>query len=393
MEIPLQAISSTQGEKEKEKGDNGASSSQAIEEKDKGQQEPTLTEGKDKETEADRSSTCPVTDFIEMMLLDACFIVELLSHDRDTSGEIESNDIDFQMPWLKPVLMRDLLPFFILQRVYNISTGRPIDATNQEEGSVPRLFFRFFDLAFLGPIPQRYENFQIDHLLDLFHKSFTPSIPQEGREYRPSDQSIQCVTLLQSSGIKFKPHKAPESFFDIKFKRRLLENTPLVISFAFYTMNIRRNVLEIPPITINDFTRTLFINCIALEHCRPHRSMYFTTYVAFMSCLLNSPRDVAFLSAEGIISNSSENDQYVTDLFSELGKNIVFNIRDCYLSKQFRDVEACYSSNRATFIRTYFRSPWTVISVLSASALLILTAIQSTMAIVSFLSPVVVTAS
>ncbi|KAF8395703.1 hypothetical protein HHK36_019653 [Tetracentron sinense] len=312
----------------------------------------------------------PSEDFNSMMLFDASFILELL--------HLESNDDpDLQMPWLKPILMRDLLklenqlPFFVLRRVYNISISksRHTNATNQQPNSLASLFFRFLDLPFSQTInvPPNYKDLQIDHLLDLVHKSLTPynsSIRQDHGNYRPSAQSIQCVTLLRSSGIKFIPHRETKSFLDIDFKRR---------------------VLKIPPITINEFTKTLFINCIALEQCRQHGSMYFTTYVAFMSCLIDSPRDVAFLCADGIISSSSENDQYVADLFNELGKNIDFNIRTCYLSKQFREVEAYYSSNWGTFIRTYFRSPWTFISVLSASVLLIFTAIQTIVTVMGYI--------
>ncbi|KAF8395369.1 hypothetical protein HHK36_019315 [Tetracentron sinense] len=323
-------------------------------------------------------------DFVEMMLLDGCFIVELLL----LCSQSDSKDPIFQMPWLMPILMRDLLklenqlPFFVLEQLYNISTDHgPNYATNQQHDSLPSLFFGFLDLSIFGlgiiRAPQRFENIvHIDHLLDLFHKSFTPSNPQQGEEYLPSEQAIQCVTLLRSSGIDFKVHRLTESFFDITFKRRSV----------LQMMKFERSVLKIPPMAINDSTKTLFVNCVALEQCRPYRSMFFTTYVAFMSCLINSPRDVAFLCAHGIISNLSENDQYVADLFNKLGgTNIGHNMRDCYLSEQFREVEAYYCSNWGIMIRTYFRNRWTFISVLSASVLLILTAIQSIMAVMSYI--------
>ncbi|KAL3597593.1 hypothetical protein D5086_009230 [Populus alba] len=87
---------------------------------------------------------------------------------------------------------------------------------------------------------------------------------------------------------------------------------------------------------------------------------------------------------EGIITRFSQNDQYVADLFNTLGKNVAFNIRECYLSKIFREVESYYSSNWATMRRTYFSSPWSFISVLSASILLVLTMLQSIMSVLSY---------
>ncbi|KAJ6937280.1 hypothetical protein NC652_011813 [Populus alba x Populus x berolinensis] len=103
-----------------------------------------------------------------------------------------------------------------------------------------------------------------------------------------------------------------------------------------------------------------------------------------MNCLINQPRDVTFLCSEGIITRFSQNDQYVADLFNTLGKNVAFNIRECYLSKIFREVESYYSSNWATMRRTYFSSPWSFISVLSASILLVLTMVQSIMSVLSY---------
>ncbi|CAL5350777.1 unnamed protein product [Camellia sinensis] len=137
--------------------------------------------------------------------------------------------------------------------------------------------------------------------------------------------------------------------------------------------------------TINDFTSTVLINCVAYEQCYPRPdSKCFSEYIAFISCLINSSRDVTFLCEDGIISNFSYNDNHVANLFKMLGEHVVFNIRECYLKTE---LEAYNSSNWATLRRTYFSSPWSTISVVSASVLLALTAIQTITAILSYKFP------
>ncbi|KAJ6927570.1 hypothetical protein NC651_011568 [Populus alba x Populus x berolinensis] len=296
-------------------------------------------------------------DFVEMMLLDSCFVLELLRNLNHSEDMIDEGDPIFTRPWLIPILIRDLLkfenqlPYFLLYFIFNLSGGK--GDIKLKPVPLPILALKAIDLVF----PRRAD---ILNKFGSWHDQVIICIDLE--EYHPSDQSIQGVTQLRPSGIKFRQRKC-DSFLDINF---------------------RNCVLEIPSVTINDFTSTVLVNCVALEHCEEKRSKYFTDYVSFMNCLINQPRDVTFLCSEGIITRFSQDDQYVADLFNTLGKNVAFNIRECYLSKIFREVESYYSSNWATMRRTYFSSPWSFISVLSASILLVLTMVQSIMSVLSY---------
>ncbi|KAJ6765796.1 PROTEIN putative (DUF247)-RELATED-RELATED [Salix purpurea] len=300
-------------------------------------------------------------DFVEMMLLDSCFVLELLRNLNHSEDMIDEDDPIFTRPWLIPILIRDLLkcenqlPYFLLNLVFTLSGANGDIKLNPDP--LPILALKSFDLVFprRAEILNKFISWHGKHLLDLFHSSLLPtdqvSIRIDLEEYHPSEQSIQCVTQLRPSGIKFRPRKC-DSFLDINFRNR---------------------VLQIPSVTINDFTSTVLVNCVALEHYEEKKSKYFTDYVSFMNCLIDQPRDVTFLCSEGIITRFSQDDKYVADLFNTLGKNVTFNIRKCYLSKLFREVESYYSSNWAAMRRTYFSSPWSFISVLSAAVLLALT--------------------
>ena len=143
-------------------------------------------------------------------------------------------------------------------------------------------------------------------------------------------------------------------------------------------------MLEIPTITINDVTASVLINCVAWEESLEDDLKYFSHYVSFMNCLVSQPRDVAFLCSDGIISRFSNDDQYVANLFNNLAKSKVFNNRDCYLWKEFKEIQAYYCSNWATMRRTYFSSPWSFILVFSAFFLIALTMIQTAMSVLSY---------
>ncbi|XP_009336979.2 UPF0481 protein At3g47200-like [Pyrus x bretschneideri] len=379
-------------------------------------------------------------EFVEMMMLDGCFIIELF-HRMNMEDLTDENDPILSRPWLIPIVTRDLLklenqiPFSVLQELHNISTNQ-----RQEGYSLVLLALNLFNNSLHRPIEVLKKSQPSEdpkHLLDLFYSSLIPQNPitdpsalacksllhfcfrspkqstnpsaqsidpseSEGKrfcfrpqkqstvpngpstrknkkkypndpsqKYCPSSESIQCTVQLRSSGIKFKPQRA-DSFLEINFQGSVIS---------------RCKELQIPPITINDFTTTLFINCMALEQCRQNSHTWFTTYIAFMSSLITSPRDVTFLCSDGIVTTGfSYNDQKVAELFKKLGEKAGFNIRECYLSKQFTDVEAYYSSCRATFIRNYFSRPWSFISVLYAVFLFVLTLGQTVFSILSYIN-------
>ncbi|KAK9208297.1 hypothetical protein WN944_000651 [Citrus x changshan-huyou] len=250
--------------------------------------------------------------FLEMMLLDGCFLIEILCHlGRDESdADLNFDDPIFTRPWLIPMLVRDIvkletqLPLFVLKLLFSKSGC---------DETFIKLISEFFSLP-VNSIAER-------------------------EKYCPSTHSLQCVTQLRRSGIKIKPRKA-ERFLDIKYEKQ---------------------VLQIPSITINDITSTVLINCVALEQCQERNIKYFSNHVSFMCCLISQPRDVALLGLDGVITNFSQDDQHVADLFNDLGKNTALNVRESYLWKVLHDVGAYYSSCWASMIRTYFSSPWSCI--------------------------------
>ncbi|XP_052175388.1 UPF0481 protein At3g47200-like [Diospyros lotus] len=318
-------------------------------------------------------------DFVMMMVIDCCFILELFLQFGDITAVHSENDGNLvsmiTTPWLLPIISRDLLklenqiPFFLLRKLFDLLTPDPQNRENYLDSAIilskrALIFFSLFrPLATKQSVKQSYLA-EPKHLLQLFRSSKVLSLRAIlSYNYNPSSiQPMQCVRQLWSSGVKFRPRR---------------EINGKAVSFLDITFNEHNRVLEIPTIHIDDLTNTILINCMAFERGHSHIEPHFSAYIAFLSCLIKSARDVALLSSCGIIINSSQSDQQVAEFFRQLEEKAVVYTQNCYLSSVFRKVEDYYSSNLAKLRRTYFRRPWTFISVVSAAALLILTAIQT----------------
>ncbi|KAA8547148.1 hypothetical protein F0562_003586 [Nyssa sinensis] len=286
--------------------------------------------------------TLSSNEFVEMMVLDGCFILELFRGAAEGFKQLgySRNDPIFAMRGSMHSIQRDMImlenqiPLFILDRLLGLQLGQP-----EQKGLVAKLALRFFDPLTPTDEPltksdrNRLESYATTfdplsdqgglHCLDVFRRSLLRTGPQpEPRIWmkrwshasRVADkrrqQLIHCVTELREAGVKFKKRKT-DRFWDIKFKN---------------------GILRIPRLLIHDGTRSLFLNLIAFEQCHLDCSNDITSYVIFMDNLINSPEDVGYLHYCGIIEHWLGSDAEVADLFNRLCQEVVFDINDSYLS-------------------------------------------------------------
>lgn len=273
-------------------------------------------------------------------------------------------------------LQRDLLklenqlPFFVLEKLYEL-TGLADDPPLID------LVLTFFDPVL--PRTKLKEKLnseeEFDHMLDVFRSTFLCSVNERTKpagwkqinpDYIPlfqERQLIHCVTELQEAGVRFKKRQNLD-LLDIRFED---------------------GVLKIPPLNINDNTVTLFLNLIAYEQCDQDAKPFFTNFFMFFDSLINSQRDVEILHKNGIVNHVLGSNKDVANLFNKLGRQIVYDLDECYLSTEMADVnkhcERYYASRWhvwwTNLKRDYFSSPWTFLSLLAAIALLLLTAAQT----------------
>jgi hypothetical protein len=226
------------------------------------------------------SITLSSNEFVEMMVLDGCFMLELFRGAAEGFKQLgyPRNDPIFAMRGSMHSIQRDMimlenqLPLFLLDQLLGIQLGNP-----DQKGVVAKLTLQFFDP--LMPTDEPLTKSDMNklesslgyattfdplsdqgglHCLDVFRRSLLRRGPQpEPRIWikrwshgnRVADkrrqQLIHCVTELREAGIKFKKRKT-DRFWDIKFKN---------------------GILKIPRLLIHDGTKSLFQNLISFEQC------------------------------------------------------------------------------------------------------------------------------
>ncbi|KAF5186796.1 hypothetical protein FRX31_023617 [Thalictrum thalictroides] len=209
-------------------------------------------------------------DFVQMMLLDGCFIVELLiTKCCPTNTEL--------LPWPRPynkkvkfdlMLYENQLPYFLLEDLFNFING------NNQICQVS-----FFDLVD-GYFRDYYLNdahrlknsgHQVKHFLGLILNCHRPlgltlSVEDDNTDRKPI--YLPSATELHESGVKFKKGKS-HCYLDIKSNKN--------------------GVLEIPLLVVEDSTEQRFRNMIAMEQWQDDNTAYITHYMFLLDFLINTP--------------------------------------------------------------------------------------------------------
>ncbi|XP_071708286.1 UPF0481 protein At3g47200-like [Rutidosis leptorrhynchoides] len=342
-------------------------------------------------------------DFVEMMVLDGCFVLELFRGATEGFMRLGYSRCDpvFAMRGSMHSIQRDMvmlenqIPLFILDRLLGLQFGQP-----DQKGLVAKLALQFFDplmptdepltksernrmeltLGLTSPFDPLSDSYL--HCLHVFRQSLLRTGPRlEPKRWikrwshnsRVADkrrtQLIHCVTELKEAGIKFKKRKT-DRFWDIKFEN---------------------GILKIPRLLIHDGTKSLFLNLIAFEQSHLDCGNEITSYVIFMDNLINSQEDVGYLHYCGIIEHWLGSDADVADLFNRLCQEVVFDINNSYLSKLSEKVNRFYNhrwnSWRASLMHNYFSNPWAIISFFAAVVLLLLTSAQTFYGVYGYYRP------
>ncbi|KAI8012379.1 UPF0481 protein [Camellia lanceoleosa] len=253
-------------------------------------------------------------EFVEMMLLDSCFIVEFLRK-CEMANLIDPNDRIFQLGHITYGLCRDLmlfenqLPFFIVMQLFNMTQN----STDSLDDLI-RMFVRLFDQETPGENPREDD---IEHLLGLrhycccyqFHSIVSQRDPAKTKDpsetkypSQTKDMSLNSAKELQVAGINFKKSEG-QNLFNIRFVN---------------------GTMEIPTLTIDDDIESFFRNLIAYEQYLPHTSWnYFTAYHKFMDYIVNTSEDVRIHTHNGIIHNLLGDNEVAAVMINKLSTNII----------------------------------------------------------------------
>ncbi|PIA65553.1 hypothetical protein AQUCO_00100801v1 [Aquilegia coerulea] len=307
-------------------------------------------------------------DFVKLMLLDGCFIIELFLKFADTQSRNKDDPI-FKTSWIVDDLLRDMLllenqiPFFVLEHlVSRINVYKEHNTVSSLLDYTHGFFLHFVRMG--QDTILRNPSYQVRHFVDLILQCYVPSEERLSPKRNEELEFIPSATELHDAGVKFKKGQG-KCFLDVKFSN---------------------GVLEIPTLRVQDRTESLFRNLIAMEQCHggshnPIPTTYISDYAVLMDRLINSPNDVALLHSYGIIDNLKGNNEDALQLFNNLGKGTSIYREKFYYYRLTEDVNSYYNSRwhvwKAKLKRDYFNTPWAALSVIAAVLLLICTFIQT----------------
>ncbi|KAF8010409.1 hypothetical protein BT93_J1130 [Corymbia citriodora subsp. variegata] len=198
------------------------------------------------------------------------------------------------------------------------------------------------------------EPWKVQHDLEIGLEAINEISGSAPKETEPI---IRSATELQEAGIRFKPSKA--CLKDIHFDR---------------------GVLELPFFTVDDTTKSRLLNAMTFERLHSEVGNEVTSYVIFMDKIINNEQDVALLHTEGIIQNDLGSDKEVAQLFNSLCTDVTLPFDNNIDTVQKKISDHCknnWNKCRAYFNRTYFKNPWTILSLFAAIFLFMLTILQT----------------
>ncbi|XP_056163839.1 UPF0481 protein At3g47200-like [Syzygium oleosum] len=319
-------------------------------------------------------------EFVEMMVLDGCFVIEMLRGFAEGFEELgyPRNDPVFSIRRSMLEIQRDMImlenqiPLFILDRLLGLQLGGP-----NQKGRMAKLAIQFLDpllpVGHFDPCSCTRSYYELSsrrlyfdplcnhgrvHCLEVFRRSLLQLGPKRSKTNELS-QSRQQLTLLlnelQEAGIEIRSarHRSwsktkewLQSRQQLTFCLTELREEGIEIRSAFHCswwdVQFKDGILRIPPLEIHEGTRSLFLNLIAFEQSQFDCSNCVTSYVIFMHNLINSPEDVRYLRNHGIIKHCLGSDAKVADLFNRLCQEVAFDIEDSYLQDLSWDVTDYY---------------------------------------------------
>ncbi|XP_068636420.1 UPF0481 protein At3g47200-like [Aristolochia californica] len=313
--------------------------------------------------------------FLELMVLDGCFILEILRSNGKAVFDYCHNDPVFSVHgihgaglYILPDLLKveNQMPLLALERIVAVekcTEHKPFEYIM----TLSRASYNY-------NIDQTVEMGKCQHLLDMTRK-LKIGFSQE-RE----------AVIFQ--GLKPKPIKGATQLNEAGITYRMSE------SQTFSAIKFHNGILYLPVLHISSVTESILLNFVAFERLHPDSSQEISSYVRFMDGLMRSIEDAELLESRGIIVSSSGSSTEVKEFIHELHRNMDFVPRDTLYTVQ-HTIEVYYRERTrgwtrrfrhwgVNFKERYFKSPWSLIALLAAVLLLAFTIDQTIYTNLSF---------
>ncbi|RDY01610.1 UPF0481 protein, partial [Mucuna pruriens] len=315
--------------------------------------------------------------FVEMMLLDAVFIMELFLREAKR-WEYKDDYVITQGCVSKSIqcdlmLLENQLPIIVLEKLYDI-----VPSNVKKHTRFINLAYEYFRSYY--PHQQSSENkFELSkwekslHFTDLIRNSYLPKNLSSQKSYSQKEYVLRTATKLNEAGISFeKVHN--RSLLDIKFEKKRFFSWFLCLG-CLPGCKLFKARFQIPQLKVDHTTECVLRNLIAFEQCHYPKEPYICNYVFLIDSLIHTKDDAELLVEKEAIVHELGSDQDLANLVNGLCKYVVTN-STCY-HQIMEEVNEHYNNNwkwaMGTLRWVYFRDPWRSSSTIVGIAVLIFT--------------------
>ncbi|KAG5226367.1 UPF0481 protein [Salix suchowensis] len=296
------------------------------------------------------------SDFVEMILLDAVFIIQFFLESNDDTGPKHFEprmtfDIREDL-----MLLENQLPLFIIQEIYDWAAPHSQDAK-----AIPFLDLatcHFSKYSFLKKVETSPGVEGSRHFTDLLRDLMLSGAIEPSNYILNPPMLKYSIVMLRKAGVKFQATRD-----------KCLVNIAL-----------DKGVLKIPQLEVDHNFERLARNIMALEQCCYSSEAYICSYMKLMDHLIDSAEDVGLLVRKGIIVHRLGDDAAVSNIINNLCENIgdisytSFHDISQGLNAHF---ENRFNRAMAILVLVYFPNIWRGTATIAAAILLILTFIQT----------------
>ncbi|KAL4572357.1 hypothetical protein LXL04_019130 [Taraxacum kok-saghyz] len=302
----------------------------------------------------------------EMMVIDGCFILELLY--RFEYGIGEGDPIFDNILVLRDIkhdllLLENQMPFFVLEILFRITMKR------MKSTSLTDLVFYFFkDMSILNnsKLTKKEGTLEHCHILGFLQSCYRPKATKRGLVPNIS----YSATEIAGAGVKFKAQT--DDLLSVNFKQSSLV-PGLGALFG------RETCLEIPELSIKDSTHSFLRNLIAYEQCYPLSRHYVTSFAFLMDRLIDTKDDASLLVRSKVLHHKLGAVEDVTELFNNICNGVV--LRDFYYTEEWKQLDdhcnRFWPSILISLRRIYRSTTWKTLTVIGAAILFTLTSLQT----------------
>ncbi|KAK6260912.1 hypothetical protein SCA6_015386 [Theobroma cacao] len=300
------------------------------------------------------------------------------------------------------MLLENQLPFFVLEDLYKLAF-----LTSSEPS-----FLNLVCLYFGVNKDPSFEKKKIKHFTDLIRyqvlRACSLNTSPTGSHFHVGSHNMHSATRLQEAGVEFKCAAVNDDFgvlFNgvsyncykiggleyegVELIDMVMDDMLKCTTYGLLQVRLEKGVLKLFTIDVEYETEIHFRNLMAFEQYYYPKSAYFCSYIKLLDSLIDTSEDVNLLVKEGIIVNRLGSSVAVANMINNLAVGVVHSTLlygeiGMELGWHYKN---SWNRRWATLKHVYFNDPWRGTATIAAFIVVILTLIQTVLAILEKAMP------